>query len=297
MNDEALSDKTLNERLYQHVYQLAGVIGEHNVFRPKALSAAQAYITETWRAQGYEVAEQAFQVQGVRCANLEITLPGVARPEEIILIGAHYDSVKGAPGANDNGSGVAALLEISRLMRAIKPPCTIRFVAFVNEEMPFFNTAQQGGERYAMEARKRGDDIHLMLCLETIGYYRDEPGSQHYPALFRFFYPDRGDFIALVSNFRSRRVMLKLAKYFSACCDFPLEHVATFASVPGVAWSDHLAFWQQGYRAVMVTDTAFYRYPYYHTAEDLPDKLNYDALARVAAGLYGAVVSLAEEGV
>ena len=291
-----MTGETLDNRLRRHVCRLAGEIGEHNVFHPDALHAAQAYITQTWHTQGYEVAEQGFAVQGVHCANLAIERPGVARPAEIILIGAHYDSVIGAPGANDNGSGVAALLEISRLLLTATPPCTFRLVAFANEEMPFFNTAYQGSARYARAARQREDDIRLMLSLETIGYYRDEPNSQCYPRLYRFFYPDRGNFIALVSNFRSRPQMLKLASHFRACSDFPLEHVATFTFVPGVAWSDHAAFWQWGYRALMVTDTAFYRYPYYHTAEDTPEKLDYVSLARVTAGLFCAICSLAEEG-
>ena len=299
MSDKEPTGTALNElakRLHHHVWTLAGEIGEHNVFHPEALLAAQSYITETWRSQGFEVAEQLFQVEGVRCANLEVTLPGTEQPEAIILIGAHYDSVIGAPGANDNGSGVAALLEISRLMGAERLPCTFRFVAFANEEMPFFNTGDQGAVRYAQAARRRGDDIRLMLCLETIGYYRDEPGSQDYPALFRFFYPNRGNFLALVSNFRSRQMMLRLVKQFRASSDFPLEHVATSPMVPGVAWSDHAAFWREGYPAVMATDTAFYRYPYYHTAQDLPDKLQYGAFARVTEGLFRALVSLAKTG-
>lgn len=292
-----MTDNALCKRLQQHVYRLAGEIGEHNVFHPEALHAAQQYITDTWRAQGYEVSEQAFEVQGVRCANLEVTRRGTAQPAEIILVGAHYDSVWGAPGANDNGSGVAALLELSRLALTAEPRQTLRFVAFVNEEPPFFRTANQGSLRYAQAAHRRGDDIRLMLSLETIGYYRQERGSQHYPPLFRHFYPDRGNFIALVSNFGSRWAMRKLAAHFRAGSDFPLEQVATFAFVPGVAWSDHAAFWRQGYRALMVTDTAFYRYPYYHTANDTPDKLDYPSLARVSEGLSTAICSLATEGV
>ena len=134
-----------------------------------------------------------------------------------------------------------------------------------------------------------------MICLETIGYFSDEPGSQDYPVLFRYFYPERGNFIALVSNFRSRRSMIKLARHFQANCDLPLEHLATFSVVPGVAWSDHLAFWRAGYQAVMVTDTAFYRYPYYHTAQDTPDKLDYDRLALVTKGLCRAIGEMAKE--
>lgn len=152
-----------------------------------------------------------------------------------------------------------------------------------------------GSHVYASAARRRGDDIRLMIALETIGYHRDEPGSQHYPPLFGFFYPGRGNFIAFVSNLRSRRLLRRTVELFRAHSDFPAEHLATPALVPGASWSDHRSFWKQGYRALMVSDTAFYRYPHYHSPADTPDKLNYDALARVAAGLFKAVTALAAE--
>ena len=286
--------ETLTKRLRSHVYRLADEIGERNVFIPEALHAAEDYIRQTWEAQHYDVVAQEYTVKGVRSANLEVTREGTDPDSPILLVGAHYDSVIGAPGANDNGSGVACLLELSRMFCAIEPRHSVRFVAFVNEEPPFFFSGKQGSQRYAKAARKRGDDIRLMIALETIGYYRDEPGSQNYPPFFRYFYPDRGDFISLVSNFRSRRLMRRLAKAFRRSSDFPLEHVATFAAVPGVAWSDHLSFWRQGYKALMVTDTAFYRYPYYHTAEDTAEKLDYKRLAVLTEGLFGGIHQLAD---
>jgi Zn-dependent M28 family amino/carboxypeptidase len=171
----------------------------------------------------------------------------------------------------------------------------VRFVAFANEEPPFFMTHQQGSIVYARAARQRGDDIRLMASLETMGYFSDAPGSQRYPPLFRYFYPDRGNFLGLVSDFGSRPAMLRLAAAFRAASNFPLEHTATFHWIPGVAWSDHRSFWRAGYPAVMITDTAFYRYPYYHTALDTPDKLTYDAFARATEGLYGAFADLAAD--
>lgn len=284
------------ERLRAHVERLAGEIGERNLFHPRALGAAAAYIEEEWRRQGYEVTEQWYEVAGVRCANLEVTRTGVERPDEILLVGAHYDSVIGSPGANDNGSGVAALLEISRLFMELEPDITVRFVAFVNEEPPFFMGQQQGSMVYARAARARGDDIKLMISLETIGYYSDEADSQDYPPLFGLFYPDRGNFIALVSDFGSRSAMLDMARVFRSVSEFPLEHVATFQLVPGVGWSDHLSFWRQGYRALMVTDTALYRYPYYHSARDTPDRLDYPRLALVTEGLHRTFEVLAGPG-
>jgi Zn-dependent M28 family amino/carboxypeptidase len=284
------------KRLRAHVETLAGAIGERNVFRPQGLTAARDYIETTWRAQGYAVGAQEYEARGVRCANLEVSRTGAGRAGEIILLGAHYDSVRACPGANDNGSGVAALLEIARRFAALAPALTVRFVAFVNEEPPFFMTRRQGSAVYAKAARRRGDDIRLMVSLETLGYYSDAPGSQRYPPLFRFLYPDRGDFLGLVSDLRSRRTMRRVVKVFRDRCDFPLQHTATWRWVPGVAWSDHLPFWRQGYRALMATDTAFYRYRYYHTAQDTPDKLAYPAFGRATEALGTCFAALAEQG-
>jgi Zn-dependent M28 family amino/carboxypeptidase len=284
------------QHLEAHVRELAGTIGERNVFRPRALQAAVDYIERTWRAQGYAVSTQAYDAYGERCVNLEASRPGGKRPGEILLIGAHYDTVRNCPGANDNGSGVAAMLEISRRFAALAPAITVRFVAFVNEEPPSFSTTQQGSAVYARAARQRGDDIRLMASLETMGCYFDEPGSQRYPPLFRHFFPDRGNFLGLVADFRSRRALRQVVRTFRQHSDFPLEHVATFRWIPGIAWSDHRCFWQQGYRALMVTDTAFYRYHYYHTPEDTPDKLTYPAFGRATDGLWRCFAALAEEG-
>lgn len=280
-------------RLRAHVERLAGEIGERNVFRPEALRAAEHYIQEEWRSQGYQVTPHWYEVSGGQWANLEVTRLGSARPYEILLIGAHYDSVRGSPGANDNASGVSALLELSRLFAELIPAVTVRFVAFVNEEPPFFFRRKHGSEAYAKAAQARGDAIRAMVSLETIGYYRDEPGSQRYPPLFQFFYPRQGNFITFVSDFRSRTLMRRTVQAFRHASDFPLEHVATSRFVPGVAWSDHWSFWRHGYRAIMVTDTAFYRYPYYHTRKDTPEKLAYPEFTRVTAGLAEAFAALA----
>jgi Zn-dependent M28 family amino/carboxypeptidase len=275
----------LIERLRHHVSVLAGEIGERNIHRSAALHAAADYIRREWKAQGYVVTSHRYAVGAVQSENLEVTVRGKARPDEIILIGAHYDTVPGSPGANDNASGVAALLEISRDFVGLEPARTVRFVAFVNEEAPFFASGQMGSMVYAKAARARGDDIRLMASLEMLGFYSDQPRSQSYPPLLGFFYPDRGNFVAFVSNLRSRKRLQEIVQTFRAHSDFPAESLAGFESVPGLAWSDQLSFWRQGYPAVMVTDTAFYRYAYYHTAFDTPDRLVYASMARVVAGL------------
>jgi Zn-dependent M28 family amino/carboxypeptidase len=290
-----MSLKTIEQQLQKHVYHLADEIGERNVLHPEALHAAEVYISQAWHKQGYTVEKQEYQEGGVRCANLEVNHQGSSRPEQIILIGAHYDSVTGSPGANDNASGVAVLLELSRLLCSSSTEITIRFVAFTNEEPPFFFTGRQGSRIYAKNVRQRGDNICLMIALETMGYFSNEPNSQSYPPLFHFFYPDRANFISMVSNFRSRKLMHKMAKAFRSSTEFPLEHVSTFSFIPGVAWSDHLSFWINRYKAMMITDTAFYRYPYYHTEKDTAEKLDYGQLAQVCDGLSKALVMLANE--
>lgn len=274
------------QRLKTHVNKLAGEIGEHNIFHPDALAASAQYITRQWQAQGYDVTPQTYRVKGLECANLEITCAGKNHDNEIILVGAHYDSVFGSPGANDNGSGIAALLELSGMFKELQPKVTLRFVAFVNEEPPFFYWNKMGSMIYAKAAKRREDKIRYMISLETIGCYSNQPGTQQYPPLLKYFYPDTGNFVTFVSNLRSRRVMLQSVNAFRSASQFPVEHIATLAIVPGVSWSDHLAFWRQGYHAFMITDTAFYRYPYYHSAEDTPDKLNYEAFAEMTNGLF-----------
>jgi hypothetical protein len=285
--------KMMTERLRRHVEVLASEIGERNVFRPAALRAAADYIRGEWGRQGYQVASQRYDVGGVTSENLEITVRGKTKSNEIILVGAHYDTVQGSPGANDNASGVAAMLEISRDFVSFGTERTVRFVAFVNEEPPFFASGQMGSAVYSKTARDRGDDIRLMVSLEMLGSYSDRPGSQSYPPLLRFFYPARANFVAMVSNFPSRQALQELARAFRAGSDFPLETLAAFEFVPGLAWSDQLSFWRQGYAAAMVTDTAFYRYPHYHRASDTPEKLDYPSMSRVVLGLRNAIAGVA----
>lgn len=279
--------------LRKHVAALAADIGERNVWHPRALAAAEDYIRRQWVTYGYSVRRQDIHGQGQRVANLEVERLGTARAKQIIVVGAHYDSVRGSPGANDNASGVAALLELARCLAQGHHARTVRFVAFVNEEPPFFATDEMGSAHYARAARARGDDIRAMVALETMGYYSDAAGSQKYPPMLARFYPDRGHFIGFVSDLRSRALLKQAVAAFRAATDFPVEHVATLASLPGIDWSDHRSFWRQGYPALMITDTAPYRYPHYHTAQDTPDKIDYPRLARVTQGLLGMLERLA----
>ena len=284
---------TLESALRQHVEQLAGCIGERHVRRPQALHAAEAYVRQTWHALGYEVVRQAYDAAGVESANLEITLPGTDRADEIVLAGAHYDTVPGSPGADDNASGVAAVLELARLLREQRRARTIRLVAFVNEEPPFFYWGEMGSKVYARAARSRGDDIRVMLSLEMLGCYSDAPGSQDYPPPLGLFYPKQGNFIGFVSNLRSHRALHAAFSAFARHSDFPAERLAAPSFVPGVGWSDQLSFWREGYPALMVTDTAFYRYRHYHAPTDTPEKLDYARMASVVEGLARMLATLA----
>lgn len=280
-------------RLAGHVAVLAAEIGERHVGRPAALARAADYIEDAFRAQGYAVSRQVFEAAGATCWNLEATAPGAEPAGPVLLAGAHYDTVPGSPGADDNASGVAALLEISGRLARERLSRPVRFVAFANEEPPLFGTGAMGSRVYATQARRRKDRIAFMLSLESVGYYDTAPGTQLYPPLFRWFYPDRGDFVAFVSNLRSRRVMHRFVSAFRQATDMPAQQAATFSVVPGVSWSDHASFWKEGYRAFMVTDTAFYRNPHYHTPADTPETLDLERLERATEGLAAALLRLA----
>jgi len=266
------------------------------VFRPEALASARDFIASEWARYGYSVRRQWYDVGAVPCANLEATRPGRLRPEQILVLGAHYDSIIDSPGANDNGSGVASLLEIARRFANASPGITVRFVAFANEEPPFFAGAGQGSMVYAASARAAGEDIRLMISLETIGYYRDAPRSQAYPAPLGLLYPDRGNFLGFVSDLRSALLMRRCARAFRRISTFPLVCAALPRGIPGVGLSDHASFWHHGYRAFMITDTAFYRYPYYHTAEDTPEKVDYSRLAVATDALARTFAAIAQPG-
>ncbi len=289
-------ERLLRDRLERHVTVLADAIGERNVWRHDALEKAAGYIEETLRKQGYPVTAQAYTAEGKTVRNLETEITGTRWPDEVVLIGAHYDSVQDSPGANDNASGVAALLEIARLLKGERPARTVRFVAFVNEEPPFFYSQEMGSRVYARRARERGDNIVAMLSLETIGYYVDAEGSQHYPLpMILLSYPDTGDFIAFVGNLSSRALVQQSLGSFRRHTAFPSEGIAAPGWMGGIYWSDHWPFWQEGYPALMVTDTAPFRYPHYHTGADTPAKIDCPRLARVTAGLARVTVDLANK--
>jgi hypothetical protein len=285
--------QSLESRLMGHVRVFGGRIGERHLLRPQSLRATVDYIRTVWASQGFTVEEESFEVDGQRCANLVVEHRGTGRPAEILVVGAHYDSVIGTPGANDNGTGVALLLEMSRALKGVALPRTVRFVAFVNEEPPYFQSEAMGSRVHAREARRRGDNIVAMFSLETLGYYSGIRGSQRYPFPFGAFYPSTGNFLAVVGNLPSRRLVVDFLRHFMAASDFPVEAVATFEWIPGINWSDQWSFWKEGYPALMLTDTAPFRYPEYHGSRDLPDKVTAPEFARASHGIIHAIRGLA----
>jgi Zn-dependent M28 family amino/carboxypeptidase len=282
----------LRDALRRDVEKLAGEIGERNVWRYQALAAAADFLEASLAKSGYQPCRQGYEVAGVTCYNIEAEIQGSDRADEIVIIGAHYDSVEGTPGANDNATGATAVIALARLFAGEKKSRTVRFVEFVNEEPPYFRSSQMGSVVYAKHCRKRGEKVVAMLSLETIGYYSDERGSQKYPFPFGLIYPSTGNFIGFVGNTLSGDLVRDLVASFRRHTKFPSEGGALPGIIPGIYFSDHWAFWQEGYPGVMVTDTALFRYPYYHAREDTPDKVQYDRVARVVAGLRGVIADI-----
>jgi Zn-dependent M28 family amino/carboxypeptidase len=283
----------IERRLEQHVEALAGQIGERNLRHEGSLPATARYLRGILRDLGFAVEAQEFEVEKTKVVNLESALAGGALHDQIVLVGAHYDSVVGCPGANDNGTGAAAILELARLLAHERLPRTLRFVLFVNEEPPYYLGDAMGSRRYAKRCRERGERIVAMLCLETIGYYTEAPDSQLYPFPFGLVYPSTGNFIGFVGNLTSWGLVRRCIRSFRRSTAFPSQWLAAPGWIVGVGWSDHSSFWEQGYPAVMVTDTALFRYGPYHTSEDTPEKVRYDHMARVVAGLARVLIDLA----
>ncbi len=279
--------------LVADVQKLAGEIGERNMQRYPQLNAAADFIEDSFSRAGLRTRRDTYEVDGKPCHNIEAEIPG-ARPE-IIVIGAHYDSVFGAPGADDNGSGVAAMLALARRFAGKATGQTLRFVAFANEEPPYFQTEQMGSLVYARRCKAHGDQVSAMISLETVGYFSDAPRSQTYPSAgIRPFYPSTGNFIGFVGNVRSRALLHRAIRLFREQAKLPSEGGALPSFIPGVGWSDQWAFWQCGYPAFMITDTAPFRYPHYHEATDTPDKLDYDRFALVVSGIEKTIAELAK---
>jgi hypothetical protein len=283
------------ERLRADVVALCSN-GERNLEHPDALLAATELIERSFSASGLAPVRHPLEVHGVVSFNVDAKVEGKTRPRDVFVVGAHYDSARGAPGANDNGSGVAALLELAARFARRPAAQTLRFVAFTNEEPPYFRQPKQMGSRvYARELLDAGVHVTGMISLETMGFVSDAPRSQRYPFPFSLYYPDQGNFIAFVGSYDSAAFIRNAVGLFRAHGSAPSQGGALPARLPGVGWSDHESFALEGTPALMVTDTAPFRYPHYHTAADTPDKVDYAQLARVVVGLAPVVEALASE--
>jgi Zn-dependent M28 family amino/carboxypeptidase len=283
--------RVLASNLRDHVTHLAHRIGERHLWRGGSLARAADYIESSMVRYGYTPTRQNYTAYGKTVSNI---IAETAGPHtDSIVIGAHYDTVPGSPGADDNASAVAGLLELARL--AASPPGRLKhiFVAFVNEESPAYGSDYMGSVQYVKLLTKERRSIRFMICLEMIGYFRkDRP--QNYPiGLMRRFYPKSGDFIAVVGDFKSGRLVHWLARNIQRFGGLKTAALVAPRHFGGIDRSDHLAFWNHGYRAVMVTDTANFRNPNYHRESDTVDTLDFEMAARVVAGLYGALRHLA----
>lgn len=286
-------DPQLTKRLKHHIYKLSHQIGDRSVFEYQKLNEAEKYITKELSSYSYNVAYQKYKVSGKTVKNIIATKAGIKKRKGIIVVGAHYDSCY-SPGADDNASAVAGLLELARFMSDKPTKCSIKFIAFVNEEPPFFKTEQMGSRVYTRDAKARGEEIKAAVVLEMIGYYSNEPLSQKYPPLLDPFYPGKGNFIAVVGNLSSDWLVKEIVSSFKKESTFSIESLVAPSFVPGVDFSDNWSFWEEDYPAVMITDTAFYRNSNYHAKGDTYETLDYKSMTEVVKGLRRVLLDLAD---
>lgn len=290
--NDSTHDRSVAEQLRADVTALAEGIGARSVTQGDTLARAERFVAGQLAKAGWKVERQTYLVGQTECANLVVERRGATKPDEIVVIGAHYDTVPQTPGADDNASGVAAMLALARHYARIEPRRTLRLVAFANEEPIYFQTQLMGSLVYAKACKARGDIVVAMLSLETMGYFRDDRGTQKYPFPLSMFYPSRGNFIAVVGNRESRDLVKRVTKSIRSAKAIPCESASLPGGIQGIGWSDHWSFWQAGYPAVMITDTAPFRNPNYHRDTDKPDTLDYAKLAAVVRSLRVAIDDL-----
>lgn len=284
-------------RLHAHVDRLAGLIGPRHLGKPVAFDAAATYVERQLEELGETVEREWYDAGPQRVANIVASRSGTRSPHEIVLLGAHYDTVPSTPGADDNASAVAVLIETARLLCGAKMERTVRFVGFACEEPPHFYTQTMGSQVHARGCRARNEQIVGMLCLEMVGYFTPEAGSQQVPEAIprwlRWAFPRRGDFLAAVGNPRSLGLVWSFRRGFKRATRFPLFSIVLPESIHEIRLSDNSSFWDQGYPALMLTDTSFLRNPHYHQASDTPETLDYERMASVTQGVAGAIRRLA----
>ncbi len=281
-------------RLEAHVRMLSETLAPRSAANPENLDRAAAYIRGHLTQAGGETSEQVYVARGKSYRNV---ISGFgAKTRERLVIGAHYDAAESTPGADDNASGVAGLLELARSLSATALPLRVELVAYTLEEPPHFGTRRMGSYVHAAALKKQGIPVRLMISLEMLGYYSDTEGSQQYPLEFlHLFYPTRGNFIAVVGNAQGAWITRRVKRALHTAADLPVRSInAPEALLPGINFSDHFNYWDRGYPALMITDTAFLRNPHYHLEGDRADTLDYSRMVEVVRGLHAAVIELAQ---
>ncbi|QOC22194.1 M28 family peptidase [Wenzhouxiangella sp. AB-CW3] len=288
-------------RLERDVYMLADEIGVRNMGRPGSMTRTVEWLDERFSESGLRPVHHQYTLSGsghadATAVNVVAEIPGSRRADEYVIIGAHYDTVPGSPGANDNASAVAVLLALADWFSDRPQSRTLRFVAFANEEPPFYLSADMGSYAYADSLRAADEQVSAMMALDGLGFYSTEPGSQQFPAPgLGLAYSDRAEFIAFVTRMRDRSVLTRSLGAFRREASIPSEGAVLPSFLPGVGWSDHWSFWQHGYPAFLVTDTLPFRDPNYHSPADTPQRLDFERMARLAVGLRAVVLELAGE--
>jgi len=288
------AELSIKSDLFNHIDYLSETIGPRHM-EDGSLYRAAEYIKSEFSKMGYQTTTQDYKVDNKIARNIIAELKGTEDADKIIIIGGHYDTGANTKGANDNASGIAATLALAKIFSNKHQKYTIRFVAFANEEPPYFHSETMGSLVYARQLKADNENIIAMLSLETMGYYSNEKGSQKYPPPLNWFYPDTGNFIGFVSNLNSEDLLYRAITSFRKNSEMPSEGGIIADFVPGVGWSDHWSFWQVDYPAIMVTDTAVFRYPHYHRSTDTIDKIDFDSLTRVVSGLEKVVENLANK--
>jgi hypothetical protein len=276
--------------LEKHVRELAVNLHPRSFENFSNLERAGDYIFAAFIATGGETEVQKVEVQGSLYRNLIVRFG--PREGPLLVIGAHYDANGGTPGADDNASGVAGLLELARLLGTHPPAQPVELVAYTLEEPPYFRTASMGSFQHAQALAASNREVRLMMSLEMIGYFRDEPDTQMFPVPgLELLYPDVGNFITVVGRFGDFGITRRVKALFNGATDLPVESINAPAMVPGVDFSDHLGYWHFKMPAVMITDTAFLRNPHYHAETDTPETLDYARMAKVVQAVYAVAAN------
>jgi Zn-dependent M28 family amino/carboxypeptidase len=281
-------------RLRSHVEMLANTFRLRDYRHLDNLEKSATYIRNVFTATGARVEDQVYSATGSTYRNVVASFG--PESDERIIVGAHYDAVSDTPGADDNASGVAGLLELAGLLKDAKLNTRVDLVAYSTEEPPFFGSDQMGSMVHARSLRSTGAKVRAMLALEMIGYYSDEPGSQSFPfPAMKKLYPDRGNFIVVAGRISDELLTRRIKRAMTSENGVDVYSVNAPAGVAGVSLSDNSSYWNQGYPAVMITDSAFFRNHHYHQASDTPDTLDYERMAKVVAQVAAAVVELSRQ--